>query len=67
MSEALLCYLIHYLGFGLIFFVGLAYCFAQGDVGLRTPRRRRALLFLLGGYGFFASLHGVFQFVTARL
>lgn len=65
MSEALLCFLVQYLGFGLIFFFGLAICFAQGSVGFSSPRLRRNLFVLVGGYVFYVVVHGFFQFVVS--
>ena len=65
MSEGLLCYLYLYIVMGAIFFLGLFYCWRQGDVGLKEKRQRRNTAVLVGGYCLYAVLHGVFQFVAS--
>ena len=62
MSELLLCYLYLYVGFGAVFFIGVGYAWRQGDVGWSTPRRRRNLVTLVGGFLAYAVVHGFFQF-----
>ena len=48
--DALIAYLIQYLGLGSVFFFGLWVAFRQGDVGLKNPRQRRWLAMLVGGF-----------------
>ena len=64
MSENLLCYLYLYLGLGLVFWIGVAYAWKQGDVGFQDRRRRRNLFMIVGGYLLYAVIHGFFQFVA---
>ena len=65
-SDALTAYLMQYLGLGAVFFVGLWLAYRQGDVGIETPRQRRWLWLLAGGYAGYAVVHGLFQFVLVR-
>jgi len=65
LGEPLFCFLYEYVVLGVVFFVGLGYCYRQGDVGLGRGRPRRNLAILLGGYLFYMAVHGTFQFVLA--
>ena len=67
MSELLLCYLYLYVGFGAVFWIGVAYAWKQGDVGPDPPRRRRNLVMLVGGLAVYMVVHGFFQFVAPGL
>ena len=66
-ADAVLAYLIQYVGLGAVFFFGLWVAYRQGDIGLKTPRQRLWLGILGGGYVFYAVLHGFFQFVGPTL
>ncbi|MCK5689626.1 hypothetical protein KAI87_10175 [Myxococcota bacterium] len=66
-SDALIAFLTQYLGLGLVFFGGLYIAYRQGDIGFKTPRQRRWMGLLVGGYIFYAFLHGFFQFIAPRL
>jgi hypothetical protein len=65
-TDALIAYLVQYVGLGLVFFGGLWIAWRQGDVGLRTPRQRAWLWTLGGGYVGYALVHALFQFVLVR-
>ncbi len=45
-----------------VFCFGLVLCWRQGDIGISSSRRRRNLLLLVGGFVFFMTLQGIFQF-----
>jgi hypothetical protein len=49
-KVAWLSFWYQYLGGGVIFLVGLWFTFRQGEVGIRTPKGRKNLLMLLGGF-----------------
>ncbi len=66
-EEALIAYLVQYLGLGLMFFFGLWIAYRQGDVGTKTKRQRKWLAILLGGYFGYAAVHGLFQFVLVQI
>lgn len=66
-SDALSAYLMQYVGLGLVFLLGIVVAVRAGDLGLRTPHQRRWLLVLVGGYLWYAVLHGFFQFVGPHL
>ena len=66
-NDALIAYLMQYLGLGAVFFFGIYIAWRQGDVGLKTPRQRKWLGLLVGGYAAYALLHGFFQFVGPNL
>lgn len=66
-SDALTAYLMQYLGLGAIFFGGLYVAYRAGDIGLETPRQRKWLFILGGGYALYAALHGFFQFIGPTL
>jgi uncharacterized protein YneF (UPF0154 family) len=65
--DALIAYLVQYVGLGAVFFFGLFVAVRQADVGLATPRQRRWLAVLLGGFVLYAGLHGFFQFLGPSL
>lgn len=65
--DATTAYLIQYLGLGLVFWIGLFLAWRQGEAGLKTKRQRFWLLVLVGGFAFYAGLHGLFQFVLSRV
>jgi len=63
--DALIAYLIQYVGLGAVFLFGLWLAWREGEVGLNTARRRRWLFVMVGGYVAYAFMHGLFQFVLA--
>jgi hypothetical protein len=66
-ADAVLAYLIQYLGLGSVFFFGLWVAWRQGDVGLKGRRQRLWLGLLAGGYLLYAGIHGFFQFCGPSL
>lgn len=65
--DAWRCFLFQYLAFAALMGAGLLLLWRQGDVGLATPRRRRNLTLLVGGYALYLGVHGFFQFFVSRL
>ena len=65
-TDGLIAYCIQYIGLGIVFWFGMWVAFKQGDIGLQTPRQKRWLFTLGGGYFLYAAVHGFFQFVAVR-
>ena len=63
----MLQYWYHYGIGGVVFLIGLWFCFRQGDIGLGTGKKRKNLLLLLGGLLYFALIHAFFQFVAPNI
>ncbi len=61
-SEAVWAFAMQYGGLGLVFALGIVLALRAGELSLQPGRKRRWLLTLLGGYGAYALVHGVFQF-----
>ncbi len=66
-NESLLCFAYLYGVLGIVFWIGMAYAWRQGDVGFVDRRRRRNLAVMVGGFALYAAVHGFFQFVAPGL
>lgn len=64
--DAIRCFVFQYVVFAVVIGLGLVLLWRQGDVGLSSPRRRRNLALIGGGYFVFLFLHGFLQFVASR-
>lgn len=66
-SDPVTCFLIQYVGLGSLFLIALGLAYRMRQVGLRSPMQRRNLFWMVFGYVFYASLHGVFIFGLAHV